>query len=86
MTQNMLAPCDNCPFNETGPGRKLRDSLHPGRFLGILDAVANGADFYCHKTVDWDEEDEDEYEGDFYRPKGRERVCAGSLAWLEAQR
>ena len=78
----MKVPCDWCPFNDEGPGRRLRDSLRPGRFDDIVSAVLDGAPFYCHKTVEWDEEDE---EDDFYHKKGRELVCAGSLAWLEAQ-
>ena len=74
--------CDNCPFHETGPGRQLRDSLAPGRWDGIIRAVLIGAPFYCHKTTEFDDDDE---ESDTYRPKGREQLCAGSVAYVRDQ-
>lgn len=72
--------CDNCPFHESGPGRHLRDSLMPGRFKEIADGLLRGEHFFCHKTTnddDWDEET-----GGYF---GRGLVCAGSIEW-QAQR
>lgn len=63
--------CDTCPFNESGPGRTLRDTLAEGRFERIVAGLHKGEVFYCHKTVHY----EDEYER-----KGGE-VCAGALAY-----
>lgn len=60
--------CENCPFNETGPGRHLRDSLAPGRFDSIKEDLANDKTFNCHKTT--------KLTGD-----GTEKICAGALAW-----
>lgn len=66
----MPSPCENCPFNETGPGRVLRDGLRPGRFDEILDSLEAGQSFTCHKTVD------DEGHGE-------KLMCAGAIAWQE---
>lgn len=69
-TWRMAAPCADCPFNETGPGRILRDSLKPGRFSQILVALRHDGHFQCHKTG--------RETGD-----GSELLCAGALAWQE---
>lgn len=63
-------PCADCPFNETGPGRELRDSLARGRWKEILDALRADKHFICHKTA--------KKTGD-----GSELQCAGSLNWCE---
>jgi hypothetical protein len=60
--------CENCPFNETGPGRRLRDILAPGRFDSIKADLDNRKTFNCHKTT--------KETGD-----GTEKVCAGALAY-----
>lgn len=70
----MKEKCDNCPFHEDGPGRQLRDSLRPGRFKEIKKGLLQGEHFYCHKTTnddDWDEETDDYL--------GRGLVCAGAI-------
>lgn len=63
------AACETCPFNETGPGRQLRDSLQPGRFAGILDDLRAEKTFPCHGTTSSS------------RWTKKTRVCAGALAW-----
>ena len=69
----MKDKCENCPFAEDGEGLRLRKSLRPGRWRGILAGLARGEAFFCHKTtVGYDDE---------YAPQGQELVCAGSLEW-----
>jgi hypothetical protein len=69
-TWRMAAPCAACPFNETGPGRALRNSLRPGRFKEICAGLRRDGHFQCHKTG--------RETGD-----GSELLCAGALAWQE---
>ena len=38
-----------------------------------------GQPFYCHKTTDWDSQDED---GEEYIPVGSEQVCFGSIEYI----
>lgn len=65
--------CDSCPFNETGLGRELRDSLRPGRFESIVAELEQGLPFPCHKTTG----------GVARKTKWKRswRVCAGALAY-----
>lgn len=60
--------CEDCPFNESGPGRHLRDSLAPGRFESIRADLLERKLFLCHKTTP--------ETGD-----GTNKVCAGALAF-----
>lgn len=41
-----------------------------------------GQPFFCHKTTDWDAQDDDG-DSDEYIPTGREQVCAGSIEYLK---
>lgn len=75
----MNKKCDNCPFASKGPGLRLRKSLMPGRWIGILQSIRMGQTFFCHKTTDDDAQDED---GETYYPTGKEQVCFGSLEYL----
>lgn len=68
--------CNDCPFNESGPGRVLRDSLGHGRWTGIQQDIAMEKVFHCHKTVTHDEDGDGEQ-----IITGNERVCAGALAF-----
>lgn len=61
--------CESCPFNETGPGRHLRNSLGPGRFDSILADLRQEKSFPCHKTAT------------DKRWTKKARICAGALAW-----
>lgn len=63
-------PCNNCPFKK-GQGGLF--GLPPERLEGIRTAPA----FQCHKTVDYDVED-DEHPGQGDRPQ----QCAGLMGVL----
>jgi hypothetical protein len=66
----MKNPCENCPFNNAGPGYVLRVSLGGRRWRQILRLLRHQMPFVCHKTT--------RASGD-----GSELVCAGSLAWCD---
>jgi hypothetical protein len=66
----MRKKCEDCPFASRGPGLRLRRLLRPGRWKEILNGLASGNYFPCHKTTD--------ETGD-----GSNRVCAGSIEWQE---
>ena len=66
-------PCADCPFNEAGPGRRLRDSLYPGRFAAIKRALRAEQSFHCHKTTR-------------ETGNGTALICGGSLRWKTANR
>jgi hypothetical protein len=65
--------CSNCPFHKSGPGLRLRLSLGPGRWRGILLSLTNGNYFPCHSTVKYDDE------GEAIPRTGL--VCSGSIEW-----
>ncbi|MGC0875117.1 hypothetical protein WKG92_19775 [Pantoea agglomerans] len=78
----LKAPCTNCPFLKVGGIH-----LAPGR-LDVIKAHLlsdDYASFYCHKTthLTGDEEEED---GEGYKPSGREGHCAGAAAFLLARK
>lgn len=66
----MPEPCDNCPFNKTGPGAHLRRSLMPGRWEEITESLERGEHFTCHKTTD-------------ETGNGTNLVCAGAIAYQD---
>lgn len=67
---DLKRPCVNCPFRK---GQGSLFALHPER----LHDVINGVAFQCHKTVNYDEwEDEERRSGD------RPQQCAGLMAVL----
>jgi hypothetical protein len=69
MRWRMEKKCADCPFASRGSGLRLRKSLRPGRWQGILDSLANGNYFPCHQTTN------DEGNGGL--------VCAGSIEWQD---
>lgn len=69
-------PCENCPFNRSGAGLHLRRSLGRSRWREILSSLLNQEHFYCHKTVEYDDD------GEFCRGHA-ELICAGSIEWQE---
>jgi hypothetical protein len=74
MDYKLVKPCSNCPFlKEDGvPLRKTRI-----RQIGGMMLNSQGGTFPCHKTVDYqDYDDEDEI------PQGH-RHCAGALIFAE---
>lgn len=83
MGRSEEAMCDNCPFAPAGKGADLARSLRPGRLAGIKRDLLRGATFFCHKTVEYDDDAWSE-DGDHYYGTGRERECGGSVAWLRS--
>ena len=71
-----LTMCDNCPFGQTAKQRKLRNGLRPGRMDDIKFSVLLGGIFPCHKTTEFNDEDE-------WVMTKRDRECAGSIAFRE---
>lgn len=70
-------PCGNCPFLKRRP-----IPLHSGRVEEIRDALVEGDSlFHCHKTVDYDDLDE---EGNG-QPTEKTRHCAGALILMRKQ-
>ena len=64
----MEKPCENCPFNSSGPGLHLRKSLRPARWREITSGLLRGENFTCHKTT--------HETGD-----GSELMCAGAITY-----
>jgi hypothetical protein len=75
MNWRMEKMCDDCPFQNKGAGRMLRDSLMPGRWRSILASIKRGEWFQCHKTTDYDDDGENVI-------TKKTRVCAGALEWI----
>lgn len=80
---DLVRPCSNCPFRQDKPFY-----LDPERAEEIADSLRRGAEFHCHKTVHYEEERWDEYEGEegmeaYYNPLGDEQHCAGALIIME---
>lgn len=72
-TWRMIEKCDDCPFMNSGKGLHLRKSLRPGRWRSILAGLRNQEHFYCHKNVEWEDEEEEVVVSGL--------VCAGSIEW-----
>jgi hypothetical protein len=71
MRNDLVKPCDNCPFRKNGEGIKL----NPGRIRELARTVGRlGHGFHCHKTVHRDDDGEP-------TTTHREQLCAGSLAF-----
>lgn len=70
MTWRTKQKCADCPFARTGPGARLRRTLTPARWKGILHDLMNDRHFLCHKTT--------EETGD-----GSNLVCAGAIEWQD---
>jgi hypothetical protein len=70
----MKRPCAKCPF--------LRGAtyLRKQRALEITTALLAGKVFWCHETVNYDEEDE---EGDPVPDTSRGKFCVGALLTME---
>ena len=66
----MKEMCRDCPFQASGAGKRLADSLRPGRMASILRGLLRGENFECHKTTD--------ETGD-----GTKLLCAGAIAFQE---
>jgi len=80
MQYNLKSPCSDCPFrNDKDP------FITGGRAQEILDGITTGDGyFYCHKYVEYDQEDESEDGDDTnYLGHAGDQMCAGSMIMLE---
>lgn len=62
-------PCKDCPF------QKKNDYLAPGRLEEIITDLHQNVPFFCHKTINYSEEDK---EAQIQNAK----YCAGSMLYL----
>jgi hypothetical protein len=71
-------PCKDCPFlkNSSTP-------LHPDRLPSIVEDLHNDSVFYCHKTIDYKNQIDEEGECTHYTE--RNQFCAGAMIFLEKQ-
>lgn len=74
----LKSPCANCPFRNDNP-----TYLREERAREIAASLRSGSTFYCHKTVDYVEDPEDD--GTEGRIGSRGRACAGALATMEKE-
>ena len=67
---SLKKPCADCPFRKDRTGIK---GLAEGRRTGIIDELVSGqaGTFHCHKTIDYDDENESVME---------RKHCAGAVA------
>ena len=63
--------CTDCPFQKSGPGKRLADSLRPGRMGSIKRGLLRGENFECHKTTS-------------ETGNGTNLLCAGAIAYQES--
>lgn len=73
MKFNLTTPCKDCPFR-----KDIAFSLRPERAEEISQALLNDQSFVCHKTVDYENENED-------KDRSKESFCAGALIILERE-
>lgn len=72
MKFTLTSPCDSCPFVVS-----VNFCLTPSRAREIADVLRGGGTFSCHKTIDYDAEEEG-------RANDRKAVhCAGALLLTE---
>lgn len=69
----LRAPCSNCPFRTD-----IDFPLAPGRAAELAEHLRAGDEFWCHKTVDYDD-------GYASSTVARTRACAGARATLAAE-
>jgi len=78
MNMTMTRPCDNCPFRTD-----VTPYIRGDRAAEIADAITRRqGTFSCHKTIDHDDEEDDEAAGN-HIPSKDEQHCAGALIMLE---
>lgn len=70
----LKSPCADCPFRSDA-----KFHLDPARAQEIMDESYEDSNFYCHKTVDYSD---DEGAGEIV---GKSRVCAGYLVTMEKE-
>jgi hypothetical protein len=75
MPDTMKEMCADCPFGSSKAQRHMRNSLRPGRFNEICQAVWLGGYFPCHKTTTFDDDDE-------LHVTGKEKQCRGAVEFV----
>lgn len=75
----MVEPCESCPFTDSPGGTRQRNALRPGRMASIKRELLRGGLFQCHKTTN----DDGFTEEDEYVANGKEKLCAGAIAFQE---
>jgi hypothetical protein len=73
---DLKRPCKDCPFLKDGT---MLHTLDPGRIEGIVESLHEDFPFRCHKTIDYQKEDD---EGSIPFEEGN-NLCAGSLIYLQ---
>ena len=78
MKMTLTRPCNNCPFRTD-----VTPYIRHERAEEIADAITRRqGTFSCHKTIDHDDEEDDEAAGN-HVPSKDEQHCAGALIMLE---
>jgi len=72
-----LKPCASCPFRTDVPAY-----LYAARGEEIWETLERGAMFPCHKTVDYDDPNDEEGEG---KITGDSQFCAGAMILMEKE-
>ncbi|MBM4574815.1 hypothetical protein GS896_27545 [Rhodococcus hoagii] len=75
-TFGLKRPCVDCPFRTD-----RQPFLRPDRAAEIADALEAGEPFWCHKTVEYDEDQA----GESVTNTDGSTFCAGALATLERE-
>jgi hypothetical protein len=73
-------PCKDCPFVK---GSSTNQTLRPGRLEEIAHDITHDGHFFCHKTIDYND-DQREHEEKF-SPKEGEHLCAGSILYMQRE-
>lgn len=73
-------PCPGCPFLKNSP-----TGLHPDRLPSIVEDLHNGDVFYCHKTIDYGKQFNEETD-EFIKDVEKNQFCAGAMIYLEKQK
>lgn len=83
----LKAPCRDCPFRNDKP--HLNGWLGAERARDIYQNLITGGFFPCHKTVNHDEYEDDQYDEDGnevekpFKIQEQNQFCAGALIMLE---
>jgi hypothetical protein len=75
----LTKPCDSCPFRKVDG---IRLTPERAREIAGLFTDSQGGTFPCHKTVDYDIEDDTD---DARQMRAPEQLCAGGLIFAEKQ-
>ena len=77
MKYTMTTPCDSCPFREGTIMKLTEDRIIEIESLFGPSNGGQGGQFPCHKTVDYDHEEDEP------RNESHDVHCAGALIYAE---